>query len=78
MNNLETCPICQRSYTDKNIRVEYHLRYNPTEKIIHACQACNYAEYLTRHWKRHLKPWQWWRIKRVREFNKENGYLFEK
>ena len=72
MENIEICPICRRPYSKKNSKVEYHLEYWPTGKFIYACRSCNYAEYLSRHWKRHLTFWQWNKIKLVRKFAKEN------
>lgn len=69
-SDLEICPICSKPYGHENIKVQYHLQYNPKPKFIYACRACNYAEYLSRHWSRHIKPWQWWRIFRVRAYKK--------
>lgn len=75
INEIEVCPICRRPYSDKNKKVEYHLQYEPVPKFIYACESCNYAEYLSRHWKRHLKPWQWYKIRLVRKFAREYQHL---
>jgi hypothetical protein len=69
--NIEICPICRRAYSDKNPKVQYHLQYGQEAKYISACKSCNYAEYLSRHWKRHLTPWQWYKIRLVRKFARE-------
>lgn len=70
MNDIEICPICRRAYSQKNPKVHYHLQYDPP-KFIYACQSCNHAEYLSRHWSRHLTPWQWYKIRLVRKFARE-------
>lgn len=70
----EICPICRRAYSLKNPKVKFHLQYNPP-KFIFACESCNYAEYLSRHWKRHLTPWQWYKIRTVRKFSREYKHL---
>lgn len=68
---MEICPICKRTYTLRNPKVQYHLRYGNEGKFISACKSCNYAEYLSRHWKRHLRPWQWYKIYLVRRFARD-------
>ncbi len=77
MTDIEVCPICLRPYSKKNHKVKYHLQYHPVPKYIYACDSCNYAEYLSRHWKRHLSPWQWYKIYLVRKFARENQHLLE-
>jgi len=77
MKDIEICPICRRSYSKNNIRVKYHLQYEPVPKFIYACESCNHAEYLSRHWHRGLKPWQWYKIKLVRKFARENKHLIQ-
>ena len=71
MNDIEVCPICRRGYGAKNPKEKYYLQYEPEGKFIYACKSCNYAEYLSRHWKRHLKPWQWYKIRLVRKFGRD-------
>lgn len=71
VKDIEICPICRKSYSARNKKVQYHLQYRPVPKFIYACSSCNYAEYLSRHWKRHLKPWHWYKIKLVRKFGRE-------
>lgn len=75
MSDLEICPICLRTYSDRNKKVQYHLQYGTEGKFIYACQSCNYAEYLSRHWKRHLTPWQWYKIYLVRKFAREYKHV---
>jgi hydrogenase maturation factor HypF (carbamoyltransferase family) len=75
MNEIELCPICRRAYSDKNKKVKYHLQYESVPKFIYACKSCNYAEYLSRHWKRYLTPWQWYKIRLVRKFAREYKHL---
>ena len=77
MNDLEICPICREPFSKNNMKVHYHLEYGMQPKYIFACKACNYAEYLSRHWKKHLKPMQWRRIQLVRKFAKENPHLHQ-
>jgi hypothetical protein len=67
---IDSCPICKHPYSQKNYPVIYHITYPPNEQKIYACRACNYAEFLLRHWSRHVNPWQWWRMSRVKEFRK--------
>ena len=67
MIDTEVCPICLRPYGVTNKKVRYHLSYNPP-KFIYACQSCNFAEYLSRHWRKHLTRWQWYKINVVRKF----------
>gem|GEM_PF-1101744 len=73
--DIEICPICRMSYSSRNRKVKYHLQYEPVGEFIYACRACNHAEWLSRHWHRHLKPWQWSRIKLVRKFAEDNPHL---
>lgn len=75
MNDIEVCPICRRAYSGKNPRVKYHLRYAPVPEFIYACKSCNYHEYLSRHWSRHLRPWDWYKIKLVKKFGREYRHL---
>ncbi len=75
IDETEICPICRRPYSDKNSKVKYHLQYSPISEYIFACKSCNYAEYLSRHWPNHLKPWYWYKIYLVRNFNKKNQGL---
>lgn len=65
--DIEVCPICLNPYIENNKKVRYHLSYNPP-KFIYACQSCNFAEYLSRHWRKHLTRWQWYKINVVRKF----------
>ncbi len=74
MQDIEICPICFREYSEHNPKVQYHLEYNPVKKYIYACSSCNYGEYLSRHWSKDLKPWNWYKIgitKRFRKFYKK-------
>lgn len=75
MIDVEICPICRRPYSNRNFRVKYHLQYEPFPKYIYACRSCNHAEYLSRHWKRYLTPWQWYKIRLVRKFGREYKYM---
>ncbi len=76
MQDVEICPICRKPYSEKNKKVKYHLQYSPVGEYIYACHSCNYAEYLSRHWKRHYyKPWQWYKIKLVRKFGRKYKHL---
>lgn len=76
MNDVEICPICRKPYKNQNIKVKYHTAYYPNGEYIYACRACNHAEWLSRQWKRYLiKPWQWWRIKLVKKFAKDNPHF---
>lgn len=74
-DGIEICPICRRAYSERNRKVKYHLQYKPIPKFIYACQSCNHAEYLSRNWVRHLKPWQWYKIKLVKKFGREYRHL---
>ena len=78
MNDIEVCPICLKTYSENNPKVEFHLQYEPEPKFIYACRSCNYAEYLSRHWKKHLTPWQWYKLYLVRRFKKNNQEIWEK
>jgi hypothetical protein len=78
MNDIEVCPICRKPYSERNPKVEFHLRYGDEPKFIFACKSCNHAEYLSRHWKKHLSPWQWRKIYVVRKYMRENHKLLDK
>lgn len=76
MNDIEVCPICREPYSERRPKVVYHLQYKPVGEYIHACKACNHAEWLSRQWNRQLvRPWQWGRIRLVRKFAKDNPHL---
>ena len=44
----EVCRICEDKYKDEDIKVTYHVTYDP-EVVTYSCRGCNYAEYLIRH-----------------------------
>lgn len=75
MNDVEICPICRKPYTKRSPKEKYHLQYQPEGEFIYACRRCNYAEYLTRHSHKYLKPWLWKRLWLVKRFAKENPHL---
>lgn len=75
MIEIEVCPICRKPYSENNQKVKYHLQYEPVGKFIYACESCNYGEYLSRNWKKHLTRWQWYKVRIARKFGKEYKHL---
>lgn len=75
MLEIEVCPICRKSYSETNPKEKYHLQYEPVGKFIYACKSCNYGEYLSRHWKKHMTRWQWYKVCIARKFGREYKHL---